>query len=448
MRVQFGISAHERARGDLPELPVINMFAEAAPTEEGGVVLQSRPAIVDRSADMGSGPVKALFKADGVLDSGLYGVSGSNLYSGVTSLGSVSGSGHWSLAGYEDNLFAAGGGSIYNWDGVTLGTVSFPDSANVIKILVGAARLVAIRSDTETYYWSDALTTTITGLSFTAAENQPDRLRDMLFIDDILVLGGAETVEFHANTGDADLPFQAIEGRVWEVGVKNTGAMCRYGTTIAVVTNTNQVVLGDQDNVVSNPGIEARIAAESSVKLWTFYIDGTEMLALTLSTETLVFNKRAGTFSNFESYGQDNFIPQCYAGGVLGSSLDGTTYEFSGHVDAGTVLERRFRFGFPINGGGVMIDNIMLRCNPGGTTYLSGDYADPVVELRLSRDAGHTWDEWRPATLGRQGKYRKKVMWVGLGMAASPGLLGEIRVTAPVDFRVSDVRVNEPYGGL
>lgn len=80
MRLQYGISAFERARGDLPSLPVVNMYAEEAGTEETGVVLQSRPGIADRSANMGStGPVQALFKGDGVLDSALYGVSNATL---------------------------------------------------------------------------------------------------------------------------------------------------------------------------------------------------------------------------------------------------------------------------------------------------------------------------------------------------------------------------------
>jgi len=59
MRLQFGLTAQERARGDLPELPVINMFAEEAPTEETGIVLQSRPGLLDRVEDMGAGPVQA-----------------------------------------------------------------------------------------------------------------------------------------------------------------------------------------------------------------------------------------------------------------------------------------------------------------------------------------------------------------------------------------------------
>jgi hypothetical protein len=43
--VQYGLSAFQRGRGDLPELPVINMFAEAVPTEERGISLQSRSGL-------------------------------------------------------------------------------------------------------------------------------------------------------------------------------------------------------------------------------------------------------------------------------------------------------------------------------------------------------------------------------------------------------------------
>jgi hypothetical protein len=448
MRMQYGLSSFQRSRGDLPELVVLNMFAEEAPTEEGGVILQSRPALVDRSADMGSGPIRALFQGDGVLDSGLYGVSGSNLYRATTSLGAVTGTGPFSLAGYEDNLFVAGGAGISIWNGTTLSALSFPDGANVIKVLVAAGRLIAIRADTEKFYWSEPLATTVTALNFATAENQPDRLRDALFMDDILVLAGAETTEFWPNTSDSDLPFQPLEGRVFEVGVKNTGALCRYGTTFAMVTNQNHVIISDQDNIVSQPGLDALIAASTSAFLYTFLIDGTEFLALRIDAGTWVYNRRSGTFSTFETYGLGDWTPSCHANGVFGSSVDGKTYAFSGYLDQGTVLERRFRAGMPINGGGMMIDNIMLRCNVGGTGYLTGDYTDPIIEMRLSRNAGKTWGEWKARTLGEQGEYRKKVRWSALGMASAPGLFAEFRVTAPVDFRVAEVLVNEPLGGV
>jgi hypothetical protein len=447
-QVEFGLSSYRRGRGDLPELPVVNMFVEEAPTEERGVALQSRPGLEDRSADMGLGPVEQLFKRDLVLSSALYGVSGGYLYSGTTQIGAINGSGFVSMAGNEIGLMTTAGQSLYFYDGSTLSAVSFPDSANVTHVSVGGSRYWMIRADTGKIYWTDALESNVEALDFATAESLPDKALQTLWIDDGLIVFGAESVEFWVNTQDDDLPITPLEGRVIEKGIKATGCAIAFGAGFAWVTNENNVCLNGAENVISNPGLQARIEASSSVRLFTFLLDGIEFLALRLDDETQVFNARSGTWSEFESHGEDNWLPQCFAGGVFGSSADGKTYAWTdGHDDAGGVLERRFRGGFPLNSGGLGIANVSLRCNVGQTPFLSGDYADPVVEMRLSRDAGQTWGAWKQATLGAQGNYRARPQWRGLGMASHPAFLAEFRVTAPVDFRVSDVLVNEPLGG-
>jgi hypothetical protein len=448
-RLQFGITAFQRGRGDLPELPVENMFLEKAPTEETGIALLSRPGHDDRGADMGTGPVRALFKGDGVLDSGLYGVSGDSMYSGTTLLGAIDGTGPVSMDGYENYLFAAAGASLWGYDGTTLAAVAFPDSASVAKVVVGASRLIAIRADTEKFYWSDALTTTIDSLSFATAESQPDRLKDMLFIDDVLILFGAGTVEFWPNTGDSALPFQPLEGRVFERGIKATGCATKIGSTFAWVTDTNQVCMSDPENIISEPGLEALVEASADVSLWTFQLEGTEFLALRIDAGTWVYSARSRTWGKFSTYGADNWAAQCFAGGVFGSDSDGKTLAWgSGYTDLGGVLERRIRAGLPINAGGMTVNNLIVRCNIGHTTYLSGTYSDPTLEARFSRDAGQTWSAWRSRSLGEQGKYRTKVQWTACGMFGQPGLLVEFRVTDPVNLRISDVLANEPYGGF
>lgn len=448
-RMQFGLTAFERARGDLPELPVINMFAEEAPTEQVGVVLQSRPGLSDRVTDMGVGPVTGLFKADGVLAGNLFGISGGSFYAGTFSVGAIDGTGPVSMDGYEDLLFVTAGGGLWSYNGSTLAGVAFPDDASVAKVVVGGSRAICIRSDTETYYWSDVLSGTIGALSFSSAESQPDRLRDALFIDDILVLFGAETVEFHPNTQDAALPFQPLEGRVFERGIRETGCATKFGSTFAWVTDTNQVCVSDPDNIISKPGLEALVEASASVSLWTFYLEGTEFLALRIDAGTWVYSLRSRLWSQFASYGETNWIPQCFAGGVFGSSVDGKTMEWgSAHQDLGGVLERRFRGGFPLNSGSMTVNNTIIRTNVGQTPFLTGDYAVPQVEMRRSLDAGQTWGKWRGVPLGEQGQYRRKVQWTACGMAGQPGWLAEFRVTDPVPFRVSDVLINETWGGL
>jgi len=444
--IPFGRSSYERSEGNLPELPVINMYAEQAPTEKTGVVLQSRNGLDDRGADMGAGPVEQLFQRDGVLAGALFGVSGGRLYSGATSLGAITGSGAVSIIGNEVGLMATAGASLHYYNGTTLAAVAFPDSASVSKVLVGGSRFIALRAGTGQFYWTPALGTTFGGLDFATAETSPDGLLDALFIDDILILFGGETVEYWPNTGSAVLPFQPLEGRVIEKGIKATGCATAYGPTFAWVTNENKVCMQDENTVLSNAGLQAKIEASTDVRLFTFLIDGEEFLALRLDNETQIW--KGGIWSEFASNGQDNWIAQCAADGVFGSAVDGKTLAFNAaYSDLGGVLERRFRAGTPIDAGGVIIGNMGLRCNPGQTPFLTGDYADPTVEMRLSRDAGQTWGSWRGVSLGEMGKYRTKVQWRSCGMASQPALLAEFRVTDTVAFRVSDVLINEPYGG-
>lgn len=445
MELQFGLSSYKRSRGDLAELPVINLFVEQSPVD-GKVILQSRPGLADRSANMGAGPVEQVFMRDGVLSGALFGVSAGNLYQGTISKGAIDGTGPVSIAGYEDQLFIAAGGSLWGYDGTTLAVVPFPDSANVSKVLVGASRAICIRADTEKFYWSDVLSTTIGALSFATAESQPDRLKDALFLDDTLILFGTETVEFWPNTGDPDLPFQPLEGRVFEKGIRATGCATEWNGTFAWVGSDNAVyVNGQAPTPISDAGLNERIAASTECRLFAFHLEGKDYLCLRIDGQTHAFGD---TWNELKSYGHDNWIPQCFSGGVFGSSVDGKTLEWSAdNLDLGGVLERRFRGGFPLNSGGVAIENIILRTNPGNTPYVVGDYVEPAVEMRLSRDAGKTWGEWRAKSLGAQGDYRKRVQWRNCGLASQPGLLVEFRVTDPVDWRVSNVLVNEPAGG-
>jgi hypothetical protein len=447
--IQFGTSSYQRSRGNLPSLPVINMFVEKADPETKGIALQSRPGLEETGTDLGTSAVEALFQKDGVLSGAQFAIGDYKLFESGSSLGSIDGAGPYFIDGYEDFLFAAGGGGLWGYDGSTLSEVAFPDGAQVTKVVVGASRAICLRADTETFYWSDTLTSTIDSLSFATAESQPDRLRDMLFIDDALILFGAETVEFWPNTQDNDLPFQPLEGRVFEVGVKKTGAATAFGPSFAWVTNHGRVCVGDESTVVSNEGLEAKILASSQCRLFTFPIDASEFLALRLDEETHVYSQRYGRWSEFQSHDEDNWVPQCQANGVFGSAIDGRMLRFgSDWTDMGGVLERRFRCGAPLDSGELTVFNLVLRSNVGTTTYLTGDYANPRVELRVSRNAGKTWGNWKDKRLGEQGDYRKKVHWPALGMFGQPGMMGEIRVTDPVDWRVSDVLINEPFGGL
>lgn len=449
--MQYGLSSYERAAGNLPELPVVNMYAEEAPTEERGVMLQSRPGLEDRSADMGTGPVKALFRRDLVLSSALFGVSGGRLYSATTDLGAINGIGPASIAGNEIGIMATQGQSLYYYNGTTLAAVSFPDSANVAHVSQGGSRFWMCRADTGKLYFTDALEADVEALDFLTAESFPDRLFMTLWIDGMLIGFGKESIEFFQQTGSATLPITPLQNMVIEEGVKGVNCAAPLGETFAAISSKNRIIYGSQAQVISSKGLNEKIEASSTHSCFTFLLDGEEFFAVRLDNETQCFNRNTGQWCEFQTTGLSNWSAQCYADGVFGSAIDGKTLQWaSAYVDAlatsGT-LERRFRGGFPLNGGAIPVENVQLRGNVGNTTYLVAPYDDPTVEMRISRDAARTWGAWKSRSWGAQGDYRQKAQWRGCGLASQPGFVAEFRITDPVPFRVSDCLVNEPYGG-
>jgi hypothetical protein len=353
------------------------------------------------------------------------------------------------MGGYEDLLFVNAGEKIYKYDGTTFTDVPFPDDAHVSKIEVGASRLIALRKDTGKFYWSEPLGSTVPSLNFATAENSPDKLLDLLFIADRLILFGSETVETWPIGTDVDLPFQALPGATFPVGIKQVGCAARFGSSFAWVTNYNEVCVGTPENIISDPELQVRIAASSKVRIWVFFVDDNEFLAVTLDEQTWVYGLRNQLWSTFKSYRKSNWVAQCYQNGYFGTTVTGTLAQWSeGYEDFGGILDRTFNGWLTLQGEPLQLANIVLRTNPGTTPFLNTGYTDPVVELRTSQDGGKTWQPWQSQPLGRQGSYRARTMWSSMGQFGYPGVLVQIRCSDPVPFRVSGLTYNEPFGGI
>jgi hypothetical protein len=456
----FGTSAYSRTRGSLPELPLINLFVEASPVSEKGVVLQGRPGLVAHGDPIGEGPIRALYHADGVVGGQTVTISGDEVYIGETLLDTIEGSGPVSFAASEDELLINAGGPIYRTDGLALTTVTFPDDADVSRLVDLAGYFIAIRKDTQQLYFSAVLDgTSWDALDYTSAENEPDPLRDALVANDTLILFGSQTVEFHTKTGNPDAPFAPIEGRVFPKGVVGTGCAVKFDNGAAWIGSVGPVIpgippslrvytIGNIAEGISEPGIEERLTASSTWALWAFTFEGHEFLCVRLDSGTWLYDAQTKQWCEFASYGRGNWRVRCAVGGLFGDDETGQLWTLGpGYVDDGGPLEARFRAGVPMTGGAVIADNIRVSANVGETPDLTGYTAEPTVEMRTSRDAGRTWAGWRSVGLGAQGKYRTRVEWRRCGMFDDPGLLAEFRITDPVPRRFSAVSVNEKSGG-
>lgn len=440
--VFYATSVSDSGRGAFPELKAVNVVAETEPTEQG-LILSSRKGLENSAVVFGTNPVEGLYQVDGVLNNQLFGVGGQKLWGSIDGeIGSINGTDHVSMDGFEDLLFACAGSDIWSYDGTTLSSVAFPDSAAVTAIAVGSSRLIAIRKDTGRFYWSDALTSTIGALSFATAENSPDKLKDLLFIGDTLILFGSETVEFWpASSTDPDLPFVPLVGRTFQEGIKDTGCATKIGSTFAWVTEDDRVCISDPNNVISSSTIERKIAESTNVSLWSMEMLQTEYIVLRLDNESFAFSPRYGQWLEMESYEQDNWVPTCFEAGYFGTTLGGTLAQWSaGYQDFSDQLERRISMWVALDDNYLPIYEITARIATG--TYPTYDY-EPFCELRVSRDGGYTFDSWKRKSLKNRGNYGKPVRWSSLGRFNFPGGLAEIRCTENCDFRFAGAQVND-----
>lgn len=445
----------------MPQMPLVNLFSEAAITEPRQFTLQSFPPLKATATAMGNGPIKALLQAGGVLSGQLVGISGGGVYVAGASVGTIVGNGAASIAGNEIGAVLTAGADAVFYDGTDFSTVAFPDGRSVIKVFEQGGRFLFIPKGGQAWFWtapySDMLggggEIVIGGLDFASAENEPDRLLDGLVVGDTPILGGANTIEFWAKTGDLNAPYVPIEGRVFQKGVRATGCMALFDNSFGWVSPDHIVyVAGNVPERISDSGIEELIAASASCRVDSYFFEGHEFLKIKLTfadgsgltieydAQTRQWNERRTGVGPFDG-------GPVVAGPLFGSASDGAIYELAGFAGVAEPHERSFCAGIPINGGTVQVDALALRTNPGHTDFLNGDYADPQVEFFQSYDGGQTYVEGLPASLGEAGEYRREVEWRALGSADAPGFFGKFRLTDPVPWRVSGVMVNELHGG-
>lgn len=444
-----------RARGEMPQMPLVNMFLEQALTEPKQFSLLSHPGLAEEGTELGAGPVRALFRKDGVLSGDTLAVSGSSVYAADASLGAIAGSLIPSIAGNEIGAALTAGADAVFYDGTDYTTADFPDGANVRKVIEQGGRIIALRDGTGTFYWTeildDALVAgilTFDALNFATAESEPDQLIDAVTMQDRIALGGTETIEFWVKTGDSELPYTPITGLVFDKGVRATGCMASFDNSFAWVSPDHIVYrAGNVPQRISDSGIEELIEASATCRVDAYFFEGHEFLKVHLDETCIEFDAQTSQWAERKT-GVGQFLGgPVVAGPIFGSIEDGTLLAPAEYADLDSYHERSFCVGFPIAGGTVPLDNLVLRTNPGQTDFLTGDYTDPTVELIVSYDGGQTFDTPLFEQLGEAGHCRKEVEWRALGSADYPGFFGKVRVTAPVSFRCSGASINEPHGG-
>lgn len=90
------------------------------------------------------------------------------------------------------------------------------------------------------------------------------------------------------------------------------------------------------------------------------------------------------------------------------------------------------------------IQELTLDMQVGSTEILSGIGAEPVVMLQISRDGGYSWSNISKRSLGKQGNYRKKISWFGLGTGRNWAF--KVSVSDPVPCMIYQTSIKYKKG--
>lgn len=448
----YAKTAYRRENGDLPEQKLENLLIEASPTDDEGVVMLARAGLEEHSSPGSSGPVRAIYSREGLFDGDLFSVVGNTIYRGTTSLNSLAGSQTNAVSFADDGIdeiLIAGGTTMRRYDG-SLANVTFPDSASVRKVVFLAGLFVAVRSGSGRFYWSAVNNgASWNALDFATAESKGDELLDAVVIGDVLWLLGQESTEAWVVTGSSTLPFRKITDRGYSLGVIATGAALELQGRLCWVGNDARPYMDGQP--IADEGLAERIRASSFVRCFSFTYEGHPIFCIRIATGTWGYDLTTGSWVRFTSYLRPNWrVRTAFTKGhtvYLGDDELNRIWTFGGGDENGEPIQCVFSAVVPVTGAPMQVDNVGLFANFGRTNILQGQGDEPFIEMRISRNEGKSWSDWRPKSLGRTGEYRKRVRWNRCGMLDTPCGILEFRSTDVNRFRLSGLTINEPGGG-
>lgn len=453
-----------------------NLFPEINPLgtgKEGEVASLVPTPGLDLLLTLLEGPVRGLFLgSNGVL----YAVGGTKLYSisvawSATQLGTlISWTGPVSMADNGDQLVIVDGQYGYSWDmnTSTFSQITSADfnSADTVTHLDGYFILNWV--DTQKFYYSGIREVTFDALDFGTVEGSPDNLIGLIAAKQNIYMFGEKSLEVYYNSGDADNPFQRVQGAVIEIGCPSAPYTISKMTDsvywLGADTSGQGVVYrisGFQYEKISTPAVDSAINAVDPTTLvnaraWSYQQGGHWFYCLNVPgiNSTWVFDAST-SFWHERTYHSDTGIERhradCHAvfngKNVVGDyesgkiySLDGSTYTDNG----AEIIRERAAPHVAKNSKRFFHNSFQLDMEVGVGADSGADGNDPVAILQWSDDGGHTWSDELFRNIGKIGERKKRVLWNRLG--SSRDRVYRVRISDPVKVVLIGAELNVSEG--
>lgn len=396
-----------------------------------------------------------------------YMVHGNVLYqidrNGVrTSLGTIgTGAGRVSMA--ENGRYVAivdgVGGYYYDMQaGVSVVQITnplFPNGARTISWVDG----FFVAALDGSFYLSDPNTPVTWSGDFATAESSPDNIVHLIEDHQDLTIFGAQSIEFWANTGNPDFPFERIPGTTaeWGLAAQHSVASFDESTAFLARNELGQVIAaklqGHRVVRLSNHDLEARwisLGSTSEATGYSYMLDGHPLYVVNIGGETWMYDGSTNGWFQLMSHGLTRHRAEiCIAfndGNYVTDYDNGKVYKLRSDVytDNGDPIRRVLTGRHVFDGFRRMgVDAFQLDIET-GVGLDNGQGEDPQAMLRVSRDGGRTWGPERMASFGKVGQYTKRCLWRRCGRARD--FVFEVAISDPVKVAILGAGIKPRMG--
>ena len=358
-------------------------------------------------------------------------------------------SGFVSAAENGIEVLLADGEAMYRWDGSNFTKVTMPFTEPPTRVIFHEGFFVSFEPSTGNFYISDSFDgNTWNALQFTNAQERPDPIKE-LASDRVLWIFGESTTQAYDNTG-AVFPFTPNYSGRMLYGIRGRTHVQLGNTTYFLGSSSNGGVgvwrsKGYVPEAVSTPGYEA---------LWNSFEDVDEAYAMPVSWErrewyVLTFPRTRRTFvldieSGWFEWGSfdqntDSFdmLPASLFifydnKNIFGDSNGNLWYLTSETTKQGAELQvREFDTQvFSDVNERISVSRLWLDMQVG-----SHDLdITPMIQLKVSKDGGRTFGNWKSIDLGERGNYTARAQWWRLGSGFN--LVFKVRVSADYNWYI------------
>lgn len=315
------------------------------------------------------------------------------------------------------------------------------------------------------FYVTEWNTFNVDPLSFASAEGNPDSIVAMIANHRDLWLLNEKTIELFSNTGNADFPFERVQGGFIEKGCVAKFSVAKIEGVIFWLgrDESGQGIVYAAQNLspqrISTHAIESTIQEYvdmSAAVAYTYQSGGHAFYVLSFAEATWVYDlttklwhERAYTnMGALERHrGQVHAFDTQYSVHLIGDYANEKIYKFNDSYYSDDTVEITRRRSSPhVSNGAVKLFHKKFQLDmETGVGLVTGQGSDPQVMLQWSDDGGHTWSDesWTSAggQVGGIGEYKKRVLWRRLGSSRDRVYRATITDPVPVTLIGADIDI-------